>query len=74
MPAACPSIGIDGLLYRNVRMDITAGRAGIDIAVKDAPTDPLAVRLDGNWRRRDTGAVGSSFSLAESGVFHFDRP
>ncbi len=73
LPSAIPEMGVSDLLYRNVRLDLKAGRNALEIAVKDQPLDPLRIVLAGNWKRADTGESGGVFRLPSSGVYRFTR-
>ncbi len=73
LPKACPEIGVSDVLYRNVRLDIKAGDKAIVIGVKDQPSDPLQMVLEGRWKRVGAGETGSTFALNSPGVHRFER-
>jgi hypothetical protein len=73
LPKAAPEIGVKNLLYRGTRLDVKASAARVEIAVKDAPAEPLRLELPGAWRRQGTTATAAKFSMAEAGVYRFER-
>jgi hypothetical protein len=64
-------MGTSNVLYRGVRLDIKATGKSIDVAVKDQPTDPIVLQLAGQWKREETGEMGTDFSIAAPGVYRF---
>ncbi len=56
LPAGCPRIAVSDLLYHGVRMDVAASPERVEITLKDAPADPLRIRLD-NGRPQEATEV-----------------
>ena len=73
LPRACPGMGLDDLLYRNVRLDITARGDEIDVTIKDKPLDPIRVAFEGRWKEEAQEEKGSAFALTDVGTHHFTR-
>lgn len=73
LPQSCPQIGLNNLLYRDVRMDMTASNDRIEITLKDAPVDPVQIALDGHWRGETVERTEGTFSLAKAGKYLFRR-
>lgn len=73
LPKAAPEMRIANLLYRWTRLDVKASAAYVEIAVKDAPAEPLRLELPGAWRRPGTTASAAEFSMGEAGVYRFER-
>ncbi len=73
LPKACPQMGASNVLYRNVRLDIKAGDSVVEVAVKDAPREPIRLELGDGWKRADTDKTGPVFELAAPGVYRFER-
>jgi hypothetical protein len=73
LPKACPTMGISNVLYRGVRLDVQAADGLIVGELKDHPLEPVAIELDGKWKRAGTADAGSRFLLDVPGLYRFER-
>lgn len=73
LPGACSEMSLKNLMYRNVRMDITAGSDEIAIVLKDKPLDPLKIALDGDWKGETPGQRSAPPVLSDVGTYRFER-
>ena len=73
LPAQCPEMGIDNVLYRGTLLDIRVGPAEISIDVKETPADVMRVALEGRWALHGVTSEGGPFTLAGPGEYRFTR-
>lgn len=68
-PEGCSLLGIQGLQYRNVRLDLTARPERIDLRLHDRPLGALTLALDEEWLLEPGEARGSQFQLENPGDY-----
>ncbi|HOZ47533.1 MAG TPA: hypothetical protein PLO37_20235 [Candidatus Hydrogenedentes bacterium] len=73
LPKACPEMGVSGVLYRDVRLDVRAGDGFIEIALKNRPRDPICVSFAEACTRVDTGEKAAAFTLSDPQVYRFQQ-
>jgi hypothetical protein len=73
LPESCPQMGLQGVLYHNVRMDVSASNDRLAITLKDSPADPLTIALDENWRGKTMEKTQDTLSLTKAGRYLFQR-
>jgi len=73
LPDACPEMSIENLLYRNVRMDITASNDKIVIVVKDSPIDSINLVFTDKYREFNAEKTGSEFAISKVGSYVYLR-
>lgn len=73
LPRDCPEMGLNDLLYHNVRMNVAATDERIEITLKDPPTEPVRVNLADQWQSGTVNRTGGAFSLAGAGTYTFSR-
>ena len=71
MPEACPEMRVRNLLYSNLRLDITASAAAIEITVKDAPVQTLRLLLEEAWTSPDIQRDEEHFAIRKAGSYRF---
>jgi hypothetical protein len=54
-------------------MDIVVSHEQIEIAVKDAPVEPLKIALDREWHEETVSQTEGVFCLAKAGTYAFRR-
>lgn len=72
-PKGCARIGLEGLQYRGVRLDITAQPDRVDLTLHDLPLGPLTFALDGRWELDPGGARGNQFTIERPGDYVLRR-
>ena len=72
LPDACPEMSVQNLLYRNVRMDITATNKAITVVLKDNPISSVNLSFSKDYKNTDTKETGITFKLAKTGIYNFN--
>ncbi|MHC4378122.1 MAG: glycosyl hydrolase family 65 protein, partial [Planctomycetota bacterium] len=72
-PRGCARIGLEGLQYRGVRLDIAARPDRVDLTLHDLPLGPLTFALDGQWELDPGRARGSQFTVERPGDYVLRR-
>lgn len=73
LPAACPRMTARDLLYRGVRMDVTAAPDLIEIELKSDPLTTLAIRPPEGWSEEGRTGTGVSVRADRAGKLVFTR-
>jgi len=71
LPDGCPDMSVQNLLYRNVRMDITATNKTISIILKDEPISSINLSFSKDYKNTDTKETAAAFKLATAGTYNF---
>lgn len=73
LPAACPEMKIENLLFQNCRMDIAAGVDSVTAVLKDRPPAPIRIALPGRWKAIEDGISSTEFELSGPGIHRYER-
>ena len=73
LPAACPEMALDNLLYHAARMNVRVRGDEIRLSVLDAPTTAIELALEGTWRLGDCEELGSRFTIVAPGDYVFSQ-
>jgi hypothetical protein len=72
LPAACPVMSVEGILYRGVRIDVRASDEEIVLLLHDSPSTPLVIELPPGWRRAGQGEEAKVHRLEDVGEVRFE--
>ena len=73
LPAACPRMSVENLLYHSVLMDVQVSQKQIVVTIKQEPLDAIRIELPGNWKLQETEHTGSDFTLRDKKVYRWEK-
>ena len=73
LPAACPEMGLDSILYHAARINVRVREDEIGLSVLDTPATAIELALEGTWRLAGRAEPGSRFTIAAPGDYLFRR-
>ncbi len=74
LPAACPEMEIQRLLYHDTPLDIRATNNTITVQCKEIPIYPVRLALEESWKPTGSNQHSSDYVIDRTGVYSFRKP
>ena len=73
LPESCAEMTVENLLYRNVKIDITASNQTVKFVVKDDPIQSINLVFAGKYQNQITQKTDTTFKIIKAGTYIFNR-